>query len=85
MYNSFIIKKENLSKEQIVGIRNHWNLLSSKVEEYEKWVIEEDSFYICGYTEKDCLDMYSLFKFCLSIDNNVIKWGNNGLNSIKLD
>jgi len=32
--NSFIIKKENLSKEQIIGIRNHWSFLGSKVEEY---------------------------------------------------
>jgi hypothetical protein len=34
MINSFVIKKENLSKEQIIGIRNHWIFLGSKVEEY---------------------------------------------------
>lgn len=82
--NSFVIKKESLSKEQIAGIRNHWNLLASKVEEYEKWIIEEDLSYICGYTEKDCIDIHNLFKFCLSINNDVIQWGDNGLNSIKL-
>ena len=85
MINSFVIKKENLSKEQIIGIRNHWIFLGSKVEEYGKWLIEEDSFYICGYTEKDCIDIFSIFKFCLSIDNDIIEWGENGLNSIKLD
>lgn len=85
MSNSFVIKKENLSKEQIVGIRNHWSFLGSKVEEYEKWVIEEDNTYICGYTENDCINMFCIFGFCLSIDNNIVKWGENSLNSIKLD
>jgi len=77
---SFVIKKCDLTLEQLINIRNHVNICR---EDYQKWVIEENSEYICGYTEKDCINMRSYMYYAVGIYNSVIKWG-EGLHDIKI-
>jgi hypothetical protein len=77
---SFIIKKNDLSKEQLINIRNHGCI---NLEDYRKWIIEENSEYICGYTEKDCINMPSYMYYAVGISNSIIKCG-EGLHDIKI-
>jgi hypothetical protein len=79
---SFVILKEELTAGQLVMIRNHDSYYND-IEEYQKWVIEENSIYICGYTEKDSISMPTFLSYYVGIDIDIIIWG-SGLNDIKL-
>lgn len=81
MSKSFVILKEELTTGQLMMIRNHGSLISNNIEEYEKWVIEENSEYICGYTEKDCINMFGFFSYCVGLNNDIVIWG-SGLHSL---
>lgn len=82
MSKSFIIPKKELTTEQLIMIRNHGSYINN-IEEYEKWVIEENSEYICGYTEKDCINMFGFFSYCVGLNSDIVVWG-SGLHDIKL-
>jgi hypothetical protein len=80
---SFIISKIELSKNQIVNIRSHAEILSAVIEgEYQAWVIEEDKDFICGYTELDNIGMPSFLYFAVGLDDSIITWG-EGLHDLK--
>lgn len=78
--SSFIISKKYLTEDQIFAIDNHsevgrrlnlWN--------YDcPWNIEENDYYIGGYTDLDNFSMMELFEK-IGVNLHMIKWSDSGL------
>jgi len=80
--SSFVIPLDMLTEIQISAIWNHLqesNIHCSYYEfdacdEYNQWNIEQDDYYIKGYTNMDNFDMHTYLEDYLHIPGNVIKW-----------
>ena len=73
--SSFIIRKKNLTAEQLLGIYNHSKLGQALDLECadEEWFLKENDEYICGWTIVDNFDMGELFAI-MEIDPDTVYW-----------
>ena len=74
--SSFIISKKHLDSKQMEAIKRHQELapkLGLEIDRHDVWRIEENNYYITGYTSLDNFDMEDFFRE-IDVDRSKVNW-----------
>lgn len=75
--SSFIISKKHLDEDQIKAIKYHIELaqkLGCCCDYFDEWDIDENDYFITGYTSMDNFSMSDFFKE-IEVDDKKASWG----------
>jgi hypothetical protein len=75
--SSFVIHKDDLTKDQIWMIENHITVSKQQDTYYyidDPWFIDDDRFFLKGHTSLDNFDMYHYMENIVKVDMFKVKW-----------